>query len=274
MGKRYTEPLTRSHVIFPILVVVKYRHTRPATCEGHPIIAPQRPPLNGRNLAEFYVATETAKRTTLREYAKPPEQQQARIIMYDPMRRILVEYFGAGRNIEVIERARSLVEQPRFVNADYYEKWRKSNQNALAHLQEIDLGGTFNDVRAAKASVSVGEVVVNSTVDFYATFMPSAKNAKPRRVAVIVNPSGIKLSSVEKRKTWIDIEGEVARHAAADRGFEIDEVIYIDLPKREAHRLRGGKARVWSEITATCERILRDWRDIRLDQSQSQSGRA
>ncbi len=34
-----------------------------------------RPPLNGGNVAEFDVASEAAKRWTLRECASPPEPQ-------------------------------------------------------------------------------------------------------------------------------------------------------------------------------------------------------
>jgi len=235
---------------------------------------PQRPPLNGRNLAEFYVASETAKRSTLRDYAKPPEQQQARVIMYDPVRRIVAEYLGGGREDSVLDRAESLVEQPRFESETYYETWRKSNRAALAHLRKLDLYGTFEDARAEKATITVGDLTINSTTDFYATFIPRVANAKRRAVAVIVNPSGIKTKNPEKRKTWIDIEAEVARRAAVERGIEIDEVMYVDLPRHDVQKLRGPKARVWAEIDATCERIFRDWRDIRLERRRDEPGSA
>jgi hypothetical protein len=65
---------------------------------------------------------------------------------------------------------------------------------------------------------------VNSTADFYATLVPRARNAKAKRVAVIVNPSGIKVSSAEKRKTWAAIESEIAWRCAADEGIEIEDV--------------------------------------------------
>ncbi|MBV8299022.1 MAG: hypothetical protein JO083_05720 [Candidatus Eremiobacteraeota bacterium] len=235
---------------------------------------PQHPPLNGRNIAEFYVASETAKRSTLRDYAKPPELQQARIIMYDPVRRILAEYFGGGREAAVLDRTVSLVEQPRFESAAYYETWRKSNRAALEHLRDLELGGVFEDVRTVKTTIAVGALMVNSTTDFYATFIPRAPNAKRRCVAVIINPSGIKTSNLEKRKTWVDIEAEVARRAATESGIEIDEVIYVDLPRQDIYRLRGPKARVWAEIDATCERIFRDWRDIRLERRRDEPGTA
>jgi len=210
---------------------------------------PNRPPLNGRNIAEFYTASETAKRSTLREYAKPPEQQQARIIMYDPVRRILAEYFGSGREESVLDRTAKLVEQPRFESPDFYEKWRNSNRSALAHLRDLDLGGTFEDVRSVRTAIEVGQLTVNSTVDFYATFVPRAANAKRQRVAVVFNPSGIKTAHPEKRKTWMDIEAEVARRATAAHGLEIDEVIYVDLPRSDVQRLRRAKARVWPKST-------------------------
>jgi hypothetical protein len=51
---------------------------------------PPAPLLNGRRIAEFYCATEVAKRTVLRAYAKPPEEQEARVILYDPIRKAAV----------------------------------------------------------------------------------------------------------------------------------------------------------------------------------------
>lgn len=234
----------------------------------------KRPPLNGRNIAEFYTASETAKRSTLREYAKPPEHQQARIIMYDPVRRILAEYFRDGRVAAALDRTESMLERPRFESVAFYEKWRKSNRVALAHIRELDIGGTFEDVCTSKTAVDVRNLAINSTSDFYATFIPNAPNAKRRRVAVIINPPGIKTSSAEKRKIWIDIEAEIARRAAADGRIEIEEIIYVDLPRLGVHRLRGSKARVWSEIDATCERIFRDWRDIRLESLREEPGSA
>ncbi|HZO93115.1 MAG TPA: hypothetical protein VFB22_05050 [Candidatus Baltobacteraceae bacterium] len=190
------------------------------------------------------------------------------------MRRILAEYFGGGREDAVLARTASLIEQPRFESASYYETWRKSNRAALAHLRELDLAGTFEDVRTVKAAIAVGDLTVNATTDFYATFVPRSANAKRKRAAVIINPSGIKTSSAEKRKVWVDIEAEAARRAASENGVEIDEVIYVDLPRRDVHRLRGPKARVWAEIDATCERIFRDWRDIRLERRRDEPGSA
>jgi hypothetical protein len=229
---------------------------------------PAAPPLNGRNIAEFYTASEATKRSKLKAYARPPEEQQARIIMYDSVRRALPEYFGGGRSGAVLDRVGMMLENRQFKNAEFDETWHKSNRAALQHLRELDIGGAFEDVRSARAHVSVANLRINSTADFYATLVPTARNAKAKRVAVIINPSGIKVSSAEKRKTWAAIESEIAWRCAADESVDIEEVLYIDLPKHQIHRHKGPKVRVWDEIDATCERIVRDWREIRLDESR------
>ena len=55
----------------------------------------QKPPLNGRNLAEFYLSSETVKRTTLLAYAKPAKEQKARALMYDPSVALCMSILGA-----------------------------------------------------------------------------------------------------------------------------------------------------------------------------------
>ena len=87
---------------------------------------------------------------------------------------------------------------------------------------------------------------------------------------MIVNPSGIKLASEEKRDVWKSIECEVAYRAALATNLELDEVVYVDLPKDVVTWHKVPKKRVWAEIDATCERIFRDWRDIRLERDEEQ----
>jgi hypothetical protein len=119
-------------------------------------------------------------------------------------------------------------------------------------------------------SVRVGKIDVLSTVNFYADFIPAAPRAKHKHVAVIVNPSGIPKRTEEHRKTWAQIEGEVAFRAAASHKSQVDEIMYLDLVKNELHFHKGPKKQIWSEIDATCERIFRDWRDIRLEMQQGE----
>lgn len=227
--------------------------------------APAAPPLNGRNVAEFYTASEATKRTKLRAYAKPPEEQAARVIMYDLVRRSLPEYFGNGRSEETLDRLGVMLKKRQFSNAEFDATWHKSNRAALQHLRELNLGGRFEDVRARRSQLDVRRLRVYSTVDFYATFIPDSRRAKTRAVAVIINPSGIK-GAEEKRKLWAAIESEIAWRCADEHGIEIDEVMYVDLPKQVIYRHKGPKIRLWDEVDATCERIARDWREIRLEQ--------
>jgi hypothetical protein len=226
---------------------------------------PQKPPLNGRNLAEFYLSSETAKRTALRAYARPPKEQQARILMYDPIRRIVAEYFAGGRPEAILTRCAETLDRKTFGDPTFDERYHKSNRTALAHLRALDLPGTFENVRARRASVTVAKLSVLSTADFYARYVPNAANGKSREVAVIVYPSGIKKRLPEQRKSWANIESEVAFRAAAANGIAVEEVFYVDLPRNELHRFKSPKSRLWEEIDATCERIYRDWRDIRLE---------
>jgi len=244
-----------------------------ATLEENVVSVPSMPPLNGRNLAEFYVASEASKRTILREYAKPPQQQQARIIMYDSIRRIVPDYFKLGRGDAVLLRTERFLAERTFANAEFSETWHKSNLTAIANLRRLQLKGEFVDVRTGKTAIAVGKLRVLSTADFYGRYCPAASNARQKMVAVIVNPSGVRKPQ-EKRKTWIAIESEVAIRAALNHGLNIEEVMYFDLPKNEITRHVGAKKTVWAEIDATCERIFRDWREIRMQMSQGESGTA
>lgn len=231
------------------------------------------PPLNGRNLAEFYVAGEAAKRTTLRAYARPEDEQHARIIMYDAIRRIVPEYFKSGRSDDVLTATERFLAEKTFSNPEFAETWHKSNKTAIANLRALQIRGEFHDLRTKKTDITVGKIRVLSTADFYATYAPAATNGKTKCVAVIINPSGIKRPE-DKRKTWIAIESEVALRAALNNDIRLDEVLYIDLPKGLISRHTGPKKTVWAEIDATCERIFRDWREIRLEASQGETGTA
>lgn len=235
---------------------------------------PQKPPLNGRIVAEFYLSSETVKRTTLRAYARPPKQQQARVLMYDPIRRILPEYFACGQQEDVLLRCEETLKRKHFDDAEFEERWRKSNRSALAHLRDLSLGGTFENVRSPKASITIGKFDVLSTVDFYGEVVPFATNGKPKSAAVIIYPSGIKKRTPEDRKRWAEIEGEVAFRAAGAGSITVDEVLYVDLPRNEHYRFKSPRTRIWSEIDATCERIFRDWRDLRLELNESEEGLA
>jgi len=185
--------------------------------------------------------------------------------MYDPIRRIVREYFADGRSSTVLDRCADTLARKQFDNPSFDEKWHKSNQSALAHLRNLSVPGTFHETRVARTSVAADKVTVISTVDFYGRFTPNAANGKERSVGVIVNPSGIKKRHPEQRTLWAQIEGEVAFRAAEAHGISIEEVIYIDLTRGELQRFKGPKKRLWSEIVATCQRIFRDWRDIRLE---------
>lgn len=231
---------------------------------------PQAPPLNGRTIAEFYTASEVSKRTALRAYAKPTDEPQARIIMYDPVRKILPEYFGADRDPVILDRVAAQLGGRAFKTREFTDTWYRSNSSALRALRDLDLAGAMEDVRSSRASVMVGKLRVISSVDFYGTFIP--RLGKRRRVGVIVNPSGIRKASAEVRRTWISIEAEVALRAADASHFEIEEIMYIDLPKSDVQRYKGPKTRIWDEVGATCERIVRDWREIRIERDRFEHG--
>jgi hypothetical protein len=223
---------------------------------------PASPPLNGRNLAEFYVTGEAAKLSTLREYAKPVGEQQARIIMYEPIRRVVRDYFQSGRDADVLDRITRNLETRHFDNADYDAIWHRSNSTAIRNLRSIPIKGEFQDVNVLKTNIIVSGVRVISTVDFYATYVPKASNGTTRRVGIIVNPSGIR-KPTEKRKQWVRIESELAFRAAIGAAQNIEGIMYLDLAKQEVNFHLGPKKTIWSEIEATCYRLLRDWRELR-----------
>ena len=92
-----------------------------------------------------------------------------------------------------------------------------------------------------------------------------------QRVGPIVPPSGIP-KSPDVRARWLNMESAVAWWAAREQGIEIDEIMDIDIPMREVVRYKGQRVRISEEIGATCERILRDWRDVRLEQDPRERG--
>ena len=229
---------------------------------------PVAPPLNGRRVAEFYVASEVSRRSVLREYAKPREEQEARIIIYDPVRRILPSYFQSGRDPSVLTHLEEQLRAREFKSRDFSETWYKANSSAIAALRDIDLGGTFDAVESRRASVYAGGLRIISTVDVYATFKP--KRGKRVRVGLIVNPVAPKMRP-EKRDLARSIECEIAVRAAASCSIPMDRVLYVDLPKGTVTGYTGPKGRIWDEIGATCELIVRDWRDIRISMSREES---
>jgi hypothetical protein len=83
--------------------------------------------------------------------------------------------------------------------------------------------------------------------------------------AVIVNPARILKPKEEQRRMWAQIEAEIGFRAAEANGVEIEGIMYLDLGRGELQRFKQPKQRIWAEIKATCERIFRDWRDIRLE---------
>ncbi|MGA8533207.1 MAG: hypothetical protein WB615_03745 [Candidatus Tumulicola sp.] len=184
--------------------------------------------------------------------------------MYDPIRRIVPEYFGSSRAGVILERCAHTLDQKQFEDPTFDEMYRKSNRSALVHLSDLVMPGAFEDLRTLRASVAIGKFVVRSTVDFYAQFVPDAANGKKRSVGVIVYPSGIRKRLPEQRRVWAKIESEVAFRAAASNGIDVEEIMYVDLPRIELYRFKGPSKRLWPEIDATCHRIYRDWRDIRL----------
>jgi hypothetical protein len=194
--------------------------------------------------------------------------------MYDSIRRLVPEYFRKGRDQAILDRTEQFLETKHFKKPSFDETWHKSNRVALSNMRALKLSGEFQDVISQRTSIQAGKLTVLSTVDFFGTFSPTAANGKPRLVGVIVNPSGIKKASDEKRKLWMQIESEVAIRAAHASKIEIAEIMYVDLPKQIVYRHVGPKKRVWDEIDATCERILRDWHAIRLEMSSQQEGTA
>lgn len=228
---------------------------------------PVSPPLNGRNVAEFAMSRPSVQRSTLRRYAKPPEEQKPPIVMYDPVRKVLAEYFRGDRDDAVLRRVQDLLDGPSSANAEFAARRRKSNRAAIAHLRNLNLDGTLSDVTIERADVQVERLRVKSTTDFYALFTPANRRMKPRRIAAIFNLSGVSKASADDRKQWMQIEAEVAFRAAAARDIMIDEVLYVDVSREELHVFRKPSERLWADLEAICERIQREWRQIRLESS-------
>lgn len=226
---------------------------------------PRFPPLNARRIAEFATSRPSTQRSTLRRYSRPPEQQKAPIVLYDPVRKVLPEYFRAGRDAAVLRRVVSLLEAPSDADPTFVENRRKSNRSAIAHLEQMEFDGAFLDVASKRLDIMIQNVRVKSTVDFYATFRPKNKRMKARKVGVIVNPSGIPRKEEADVALWWHIECEVAFRTAKAAGIKLDEIIYVDLAHEKKYNYPKPAERLWADIDATCERILREWKEIRLE---------
>jgi hypothetical protein len=228
---------------------------------------PSLPPLNARTVAEFFTSGPSRQRTTLRRYARPPEQQKAPIVMYDPVRKVLPEYFRTKRDATVLQRVVRLLDAPSDADPGFIEKRRKSNRNAIAHLEQLQFDGEFADVKSRRIDIAVQKVRVKSTVDFYATFIPASRRKKPRHVGVIVNPSGIPRKDEADIKKWWEIECEIAFRAAKVEGITLNGILYVDLGHEKIHEYLKPSERLWADIDATCERIVREWKEIRIEAS-------
>jgi len=207
---------------------------------------------------------ESAQRTTLRHYAKPKIEQTAAIVMYDPVRKILREYFSGGRDVAVLSRVRDVLKrQP--IETKFDAASTRSNLRALANLENLQLRGDLADIERYSSSTVVAGLEVRATVDFLANFRPAAIRTRRRRVAVIVNPSGVRRGKPEARTRFARIECEFAlRMLGADRA-DVDECWYIDLPKEAVvERYARVSSRLWADIDAACERMVEDFKRYRL----------
>lgn len=224
--------------------------------------------LNARAVAAYMTVGESAQRTTLRQYAKPKQEQKAAIVMYDPIRKNLREYFAGGQDSKTLARVRELIEKHPVENK-FDDTYRKSNSRALNNIGNLDLNGKFSDVERYASSTMAGGLLVKSSVDFVATFLPYRAQGKKRRVAVIVNPSGIHRGKPDVRKRFARIECEFAlRMLTADK-IEVDECSYIDLPKEAiVERYLQPSTRLWANIDAACERIVVDFKRYRLEREE------
>jgi hypothetical protein len=228
---------------------------------------PSLPSLNARMIAEFATSRPSSQRTTLRRYARPPEKQKAPIVMYDPVRKVLSEYFAGGRDASVLQRVVRLLDAPSDADPSFIEKRRKSNRSAIAHLEQMQFEGEFTDVQARRLAIDIQKVRVKSTADFYATFKPQKKRMKWRHVGVIVNPSGVTRKEEADVTKWWEIECEVAFRAAKAHEIKLDEILYIDLGHEQTYKYPRSSERLWADIDAICERILREWKEIRIETS-------
>ncbi len=100
------------------------RHGQPIP-RGPPMPIPSLPPLNARSVAEFATSRPSKQRTTLRRYARPPEQQKAPIVMYDPVRKVLPEFFRARRDLAVLQRVVALLDTPSNADPGFWERHRR-----------------------------------------------------------------------------------------------------------------------------------------------------
>lgn len=228
---------------------------------------PTLPPLNARTIAAFATSRPSQQRTTLRRYARPPKQQSAPIVMYDPVRKVLSEYFRSGRDPAVLRRVVSLLESPSNADTGFAEKRRKSNRSAIAHLGNVAFDGDFTEIERHRVDIVVQNVRVKATTDFYATFVPANKRMKARRVGVIINPSGIPRNAEADIQKWWEIECEIALRSARANNLKLDEVDYVNLRRESVHKYTKERKRLWADIDATCERILREWTEIRIETS-------
>jgi len=227
--------------------------------------------LNARAVASYMTVGESAQRTTLRQYAKPKEQQKAAIVMYDPIRKNLREYFAGGRDEKTIARVRELIDKHPVENK-FDESYRKSNNRALINLEKFDLRGTFTDVDRYASSTIAGGLHIKSSVDFIATYAPTSPRGKSRRVAVIVNPSGVRRGNPAMRKRFARVECELALRMIKADNLNVDEIWYIDLPKESiTERYGRTSSLLWANIDAACERIVEDFKRYRLQSERGET---
>lgn len=115
------------------------------------------------------------------------------------------------------------------------------------------------------SSAIVGGLHVKSSVDFIATYTPTSSRVKPRRVAAIVNPSGIRRGNPDMRTRFARVESELALRMIKADNLTVDECWYVDLPKESiSERYAHTSDRMWANIDAACERIVEDFKRYRL----------
>jgi hypothetical protein len=227
--------------------------------------------LNARAVAKYMTVGESAQRTTIRQYAQPKKFQMAAVLMYDTIRKSVREYFKSGRDPNVLDRLRAVIEQEPAKNKQAQDRER-ANLRALRNLQDLNLGGTLVDVDRYRGAILVSGLPVKATIDFTATFRPANLRSRERRVAVILNPSGIQRGNPASYKRFGRIECEFALRMLKSDKVTADECWYVDLPRQAIVEKYGRCSdRLWTDIDAACERVVEDFKRYRLQRRERHS---
>jgi hypothetical protein len=207
--------------------------------------------LNGRQVAEYMRKGGAARQTMIRRLTGEAVNA-ARIVVDDPVRRLITDFFVAGRDRSILARAAGKARLHPVDETPFRLARSARVLRAVERLATLGRRYRFSEARRASARVLIGGLLVNATPAFVGRAVRRSGAPGPL-CAVIMNTSETRSANPDELAHFARVECEIMLRALRAAGVEVDECWYFDLPTmRRVRRLTRPDRAVWRAIEESC----------------------